>query len=186
MGLYALSAIWSVWAAFTVFRVIELGGFWILTVHLFSGRSPLARLTWCLLAAAMLLVFCGVVSGWPEYNASQIFGRYPNNQNGMFAGALVVIILARLLIMGEKRSLILLLPSFIAFVLFGSLSSAIALFFALLTLLLLRFGWGAWETVAQLLIVGLVLPLVAFVGYGGYIIPMRRLGSLPQPGSRSG
>jgi exopolysaccharide production protein ExoQ len=162
--LYALSTAWSILPSMTVFRTIELGAFWVITVHLFSGRPPLAPLTWCLLATAMLMVFCGAVFGWPDYDPSRIFGRYDNNQSGLIAGALLVIIFSRLFILGEKRCLFLLPPSFTALILFGSLSSAIALLFATVTLLLFRLGRPLGKP-AQLLMVLYVLLLIGFFSY---------------------
>lgn len=164
IALYALSTAWSLWPSMTMFRTIELGAFWIVTIHLFCGRPPLARLTWCLMAAAALGVFCGAVFGWPDYRPSQLFGRYISNQNGMFAGVLVLLTTYRLLVRKDVRSLLLLVISLISFVLFGSLASTIAFLLALLTLLLLRGGRRA-GSVAQLLIVAYVLPLVAISGY---------------------
>lgn len=154
IGFYTLSAAWSIWPTMTIFRVTELGAFWVLTVHLFSGRAPLVPLTWCLLAAALFLVLCGAIFGWPDYAPLQIFGRYDENQYAMFTGALMVILLSRILVLGETRCSVLLLPTFIAFVLFGSLTSAIALLFATLTLLIFRWSWRLGKVTEFLIIIG--------------------------------
>ena len=164
IALYAVSTIWSLWPSMTVFRTMQLAGFWVLTVHLFSRRPPLARLTWCLLAGAIFMVLCGPAFGSIEYDPSRIFGRIRANQGGVVAGLLTVIVVYRLFIVAETRSWIFLLPSLTAFVLFGSLGSTIALLFAMVTLLIFRLGRHSGSA-TQLLMLAYILPCIAVFSY---------------------
>jgi hypothetical protein len=164
LALYALSMAWSLWPSLTAFRTMELGAFWILTVQLFSGRPPLSALTWSLLVAAFLLMIGPVFLSWELYSHSQLFGFFVSNTGGILAGALMVIVLHRLLILGETRGLFFLIPSLAAFILFGSLGSTTALLFATVTLLIFRLGRHLGP-VTQLMAVTYALPLIALCLY---------------------
>jgi hypothetical protein len=165
IALYAISTMWSLWPSLTMFRTIQLAGFWVLTMHLFSGRPPLPRLTWCLLVVAVSMVMCGAVFGSADYDPSRIFGRLRANQGGVVAGLLTVIVVYRLFILAESRSWSFLLPSSLTtFVLFGSLGSTIALLFAMVTLLIFRLGRHYGPT-TQLIILAYILPCLGVFSY---------------------
>lgn len=164
ISLYGLSTFWSLWPALTAYRTIELSGFWIVTVHLFSGRPPLARLIGCLLVAGLVILVGGALMGTTEVQAGHVFGHYRSNQLGLLAGCLLVLLFARALIFGRRRGLILLLPAFIIFVLAGSLGSLIALCFACAVLVAFRLLRLPGK-VAQVATVAYFLPLAAVFAY---------------------
>jgi hypothetical protein len=166
LALWGLSAIWSVWPMMTVFRTMELGAFWVLSVHLFSGRPPIERLTRCLFVGVSLsLVFpLSYLVQHPGLNAYQVFVKIRENEAGMMAGVLMVVVFYRLIILGQMRSLILLVIAAAAFAWFSSLGSFVALVFATMSLLILNFTRNVGR-LTQLLAVAFVLPLAAFLLY---------------------
>ena len=124
----------------------------------------MTRLTWCLSTMAGLILICGVIFGWPEHQPNLIFGRFRNNQGGVLMGALILILLYRLLITSEAKCWMLILPSLAIFVLFGSLGSSVALLFGLLALLIFWLG-RRLGSLHQLLILAFGLPLVGLCAY---------------------
>jgi hypothetical protein len=164
--LWGLSTFWSVWPMMTAFRTIELGALWVLSMHLFSGRQPLARLTWWLLAWAILFFSSPLsyLAQHPGIDISQVYVKVRLDDAGMVCGALILIILYRLVVAGDMRSVIFFLPAAALFAWFSSLTSFVALFFGTLTLLICRLG-RPFGKAAQLLTIVFVLPLVAFLLY---------------------
>jgi exopolysaccharide production protein ExoQ len=166
LALYGLSTIWSLWPSLTAFRTMELSAFWVLSAHLFSGRPPLARLSWCLLGAALLMLvepFSYLVqhSGMGIY---EVFIKIRLNDAGLVTGALLVIVFYRLMITGDMRSIVFIILSLALFAWFASLGSFIALFFATMALLVFRYGRHLGR-ITQLLIIAYVLPLIGFFFY---------------------
>jgi hypothetical protein len=163
LALYGLSTIWSIWPPLTVFRTVELGALWVLCLHLFSARPPLARLTVCLLVGA-LLILLGSVVYITEHHPAEIWRWFISNPGGMLAGALLLVVFFRLLILRERRSLVFLIPALVVFGFFDSLASATALLFAMTALLVFRFGRNLSRG-SQLTVVAVALAVVAVLVY---------------------
>ena len=101
VAVFGLSVLWSTWPKLTVFRVAELGLFWVVICHLFGSGNwarqleTLMWLAWLLYLAWGALLIAGVIDG--ASSGGYIVGLVTSNTASLLAGMLLLWTLHRCL-----------------------------------------------------------------------------------------
>jgi O-antigen ligase len=128
---YALSSIWSVWPALTLYRSIELGTFWVLSIHIFANRGWLENIERFLWITISLFWANGLLTGANTFFEGGIVSGIHDNAASAAAAATVLLTVFRITLDRTRRNWVKLIASTLSLVVFGSLSSTAALLCAL-------------------------------------------------------
>ena len=138
-GAYAVSCLWSSWPQFTLYRSLELGAFWVITIHLLATLQWRRNLKTLLLIGIAVAVTGAVVDGWGTLQAQEhIVGALRSNTGSTIAAALLILMVHHAIVRRSAPRLIPTMTAIVGLALFGSLATAASLPFALLTLVSAR------------------------------------------------
>lgn len=138
-GAYALSSLWSSWPQFTLYRSLELGVFWVITIHLFATLQWRRNLKTLFLIGIAVALAGAVVDGWGTLQAQEhIVGVLRSNTGSTIAAALLILMVHHAIVRRSAPRVIPTMTAIVGLALFGSLATAASLPFALLTLVSAR------------------------------------------------
>jgi hypothetical protein len=143
--IYLISALWSIWPEYTIYRCLELLALWVIVIHIFSRPSAyglLGRylfLTNSLILIGSILISIGehfyLVDIIETFYIKNLFGIFRSNTGGTISAILIVYLLNQSLLKKKVPKVIWFLAIF-SFFTYGSLASVISLFASLPVLFL--------------------------------------------------
>ena len=146
--IYLVSALWSIWPEYTIYRSFELIALWIIVIHIFS--RPLA---YELLGKYLIWTNCAILIGSilisirePLYLVDikeifyikSFFGIFRSNIGGTISALLIIHLLNQSLLKKKKVHKYVWMLAIFSFFTYGSLASVISLFASLPVLFLKR------------------------------------------------
>ena len=138
-AVYAVSALWSSWPQFTLYRSLELGVFWVITIHLFANLHWYRNLKTLFFIGIAVALAGAVVDGWGTLQAQEhIVGVLRSNTGSTIAAALLILLVHHAIVRRSAPRVIPAMTAIVVLALFGSLATAASLPFALLTLVSAR------------------------------------------------
>ena len=134
-----MSSLWSSWPQFTLYRSLELGVFWVITIHLFANLQWYRNLKTLFLIAIAVAVAGALVDGWGTLQAQEhIVGALRPNTGSTIAAALLILVVHHGIVRRSAPKAILTSAAIVSLALFGSLATAASLPFAFWTLVSAR------------------------------------------------
>jgi O-antigen ligase len=163
---YLASAIWSVWLEYTVFRVLELATFWIISLHLFPVNDWVRQLGWFLLLATLAEWLQGLL-GYQRFSEGVVLGAIYTNSGSLMAGALFIVAVQQSIATDGKPKWGWISFSCLSIVVFGSLTTAAASVIALALIMAL---WIMRRAEPVAIAVVALLMTIGMTAFGAFML----------------
>jgi hypothetical protein len=136
-----ISAFWSIWPEFTIYRCLELIALWIIGIHIFSSFSAYEYMGKYLIWTNFVIFIGSILISIKEpiyfsdlkeiFYIKNFFGIFRSNTGGTISAILIVYMLNQRVLLKKRVSKFAWMLSIFSFFTYGSLASVISLFASL-------------------------------------------------------